>query len=108
LQSLVPHSRGLTAVVGTPWVESGRLVNAAAVLHHGRLAAFYAKQLLPNYGVFDEQRYFSPGHETLVVRRQGVAFGVTICEDIWYPGGPAEAAAAAGAQLVVNLSASPY
>ena len=85
------------------------LHNAAAVLADGRVAALYRKHHLPNYAVFDERRYFQPGAESLVIELDGRRVGVTICEDIWMPGGPAEwAAVNGGAEIVVNLSASPY
>ena len=83
--------------------------NAAAVLADGRIAAVYRKHHLPNYAVFDEQRYFEPGDRALVIDVGGCRVGVTICEDIWEPGGPVEwATTAGGAEVVVNLSASPY
>jgi NAD+ synthase (glutamine-hydrolysing) len=108
LREIVPASRGLTAIVGALYAE-GDLYNAAAVLHDGELAGIYRKQRLPNYGVFDENRYFRPGRQREVFVRNGVVFGVSICEDIWYPGGPpAEQAAQGGAELLINISASPY
>ena len=108
LVRLAPLARGVVALVG--FVDrdpQGRLYNAAAVLARGRLAAAYRKQYLPNYGVFDEKRYFTPGARSVVVAVGGVRVGVTICEDLWEER-PAQALAASGAQLVVNLSASPY
>ena len=88
--------------------ETG-LYNGAAVLADGRVAALYRKHHLPNYAVFDERRYFAPGGEALVIDVDGRRLGVTICEDIWAPGGPAEwAALGGGAQILLNLSASPY
>lgn len=84
------------------------LANAAAVLRDGTLAATYRKQRLPNYGVFDEARYFAAGTGACVVEVDGVLVGVTVCEDMWGDGGPVQAASAAGAQLVLNLNASPY
>ena len=96
------------AIVGLP-ARMGDLHNAAAVLADGAVAAIYHKHFLPNYGVFDEQRYFARGDEALVVDLAGVRVGVTICEDLWYPGGPGQwAALDGGAELVVNLSGSPY
>jgi NAD+ synthase (glutamine-hydrolysing) len=97
---------GVTALVGFPHAAGGRLFNAAGVVSD-RVEAIYHKVLLPNYGVFDERRWFEPGSEPLVVDVAGVAVGITICEDIWEPE-PAAATAAAGAAVVVNLSASPY
>ena len=85
------------------------LFNAAAVLHRGGIVAMYRKHFLPNYGVFDENRYFAAGGEGLVVKVAGTRVGVTVCEDIWFSGGPLESEVAyGGAELVVNLSASPY
>jgi NAD+ synthase (glutamine-hydrolysing) len=107
LLSLQQHSKGITAIVG--FVERDvDLFNAAAVLHDGQWIDTYRKQRLPNYGVFDELRYFRPGDEELLLQIGETAVGVTICEDIWYPGGPVERLAAAGADLVVNINASPY
>jgi NAD+ synthase (glutamine-hydrolysing) len=85
------------------------LFNAAAVIHRGEVVSVYHKQFLPNYGVFDENRYFAAGEEGLVVEVAGLRVGVTICEDIWHAGGPLESEVAyGGAELVVNLSASPF
>jgi NAD+ synthase (glutamine-hydrolysing) len=85
------------------------LFNAAAIIQRGEVAAVYHKHFLPNYGVFDENRYFANGEEGLVVKVGGVRLGITICEDIWYTGGPLESEVArGGAELVVNLSSSPY
>ena len=85
------------------------LGNAAAVLADGRVAALYRKHHLPNYAVFDERRYFAPGNEAVVVDLDGRRLGVSICEDLWAPGGPVEwAARDGGAEVVLNLSASPY
>ena len=88
---------------GTP------LYNGAAVLADGRVAAVYCKHHLPNYAVFDERRYFTPGNEAVVIELDGQRLGITICEDIWLPGGPAEwSVLQGGAEIVLNLSASPY
>jgi NAD+ synthase (glutamine-hydrolysing) len=107
LDELLPHTLGLTAVVGFVDVDSD-IYNAAAVLHDGRLAGVYHKSLLPNYAVFDEVRYFKAGEEFPLFELDGVVFGVSVCEDIWYPTGPPEEQAAVGAELLVNISASPY
>jgi NAD+ synthase (glutamine-hydrolysing) len=108
LQTIVPATSGLTAVVGTACAD-GDLHNTAAVLHDGRIAGLYYKHYLPNYGVFDEDRYFEAGRQRLVFIRDGVTIGISICEDIWYPDGPPEAQALhGGAELLINLSASPY
>jgi NAD+ synthase (glutamine-hydrolysing) len=82
--------------------------NAAAVLHRGRVVARSAKHHLPNYGVFDEFRYFVPGHTLPVVRVHGVDVAIAICEDLWQDGGPVAAAAGAGAGLLVVINGSPY
>lgn len=94
-------------VLGYPRRENGTVYNVAAVLHRGEIVAEYRKQSLPNYQVFDEKRYFSPGEEACVVDIQGVAVGLSVCEDIWEPG-PTAQAVAAGAQLLLNLNSSPY
>ena len=104
-------ARSLTdtvVVVGLP--ELGEdLHNAAAVLADNAIVAIYRKHFLPNYAVFDEQRYFASGDDALVIDLDGVRIGVTICEDLWYPGGPGQwAAVGGGAELIVNLSGSPY
>ncbi len=86
----------------------GELYNAAALLYEGCVVARYRKQRLPNYGVFDEQRYFVPGEEAPLFTIGGATVGLTVCEDLWYPNGPVGALCAAGAQLVVNINASPF
>ncbi len=107
LQEVVAASGGMTVVVG--FVDSaGDIYNAAAVIHDGRLAGVYHKTFLPNYGVFDENRYFRAGGECPVYVIAGVGVGVSICEDIWYEAGPAAAQACAGAEVILNISASPY
>jgi NAD+ synthase (glutamine-hydrolysing) len=108
LEKVATRTGRCVAVVG--FVEPGRdLSNAAAVCGSGRVHGVYRKQLLPNYSVFDEQRYFAPRSQppSLFVIA-GVRVGVTICEDAWSPNGPILEAAAGGAELVVNLNASPY
>lgn len=108
LDKLVAQCQGVAAIVGFP-EEAGDLYNAAAILCDGKLVGAYRKQLLPNYGVFDEDRYFSVGRGCTVLVAQGIRIGVTICEDIWHPGGPHEAQARLGqAELLINISASPY
>jgi len=95
------------AVIGYPRKRGDHLYNVAAVLHGGKIVAEYRKQCLPNYQVFDEKRYFSPGDSACVVEIQGVKVGLSICEDIWEDG-PTAQAAAAGAELLVNINSSPY
>ena len=98
---------GLALLVGHPHATGDRLYNAASVVRGGRVEATYFKQRLPNYEVFDEERYFDEGTAPLVVEVAGVKVGVNICADVWEAGAP-EAAAAAGAQLLAVLNASPY
>src|SRR5919202_1336985 len=107
LEELAAQTRGIVALVGFP-LRADDVYNAAAVLADGRVAGVYRKMYLPNYGVFDEQRYFQAGSEPALFELEGVRIGVTICEDIWEPGPPATTEALAGAEVIVNLSASPY
>jgi NAD+ synthase (glutamine-hydrolysing) len=106
-REIAAASTGIVALVGTPWRFGDELANACAVCADGEIRALYRKRLLPNYGVFDEARYFVPGEEVLVVPLGGLALGLTVCEDVWQPG-PAADLAHAGAELLVNLSASPF
>ena len=107
LEDVARQSAGITVVLGFPERHDGILYNSAAVLRDGSVHTVYRKQELPNYGVFDERRYFHPGHKPCVFDLEGVAVGVTICEDVWLPGA-VEQTAAEGAKLVLNLNASPY
>src|SRR3954469_21311126 len=107
LDDVAGEARGLVAFVGFP-ERADDVYNAGAVLADGRVQAIYRKVQLPNYGVFDELRYFQAGDGGAVIEVDGVKVGVTICEDIWLPGSPLLEEALAGAELVVNLSASPY
>ncbi|HSK18164.1 MAG TPA: NAD+ synthase [Longimicrobiales bacterium] len=107
VEALAPTTKGITAVVGFA-DRRFDLFNAAAVLHDGRWLATYHKQRLPNYGVFDELRYFKPGVGELLVCVRGAWIGISICEDIWLPGGPVGRLARAGADVIVNINASPY
>ena len=101
------QSKGLTAVLG--YVDKrDDIFNAAAVLHDGTHAGTYHKQYLPNYGVFDENRYFQSGTESPIFLVGDVAMAANICEDIWYPTGPTTRQALAGAELIVTINASPY
>lgn len=107
LEKTVDASGGITAVIGFVHEEHG-IYNAAAIVHDGKLTGIYRKIFLPNYGVFDEDRYFRTGKECPIFYIAGVMVGVTICEDIWFDVGPATIQAAHGAEVIVNLSASPY
>jgi NAD+ synthase (glutamine-hydrolysing) len=107
IERIAAEATDIVAVVGFP-ERAEDVYNAAAVLAGGRIQAIYRKSRLPNYGVFDEVRYFQSGAEPAIVEIDGVQVGITICEDIWQPGGPASDEALAGARLVVNISASPF
>ncbi|MDH4223830.1 MAG: NAD+ synthase [candidate division Zixibacteria bacterium] len=108
LKKIIPKTGGLTAVVG--FVDkNGEIYNAAAIIHNKKLVDIYHKSNLPNYGVFDEYRYFQPAENFSVYQLGNLVFGVNICEDIWYPEGPAKSQALIGeAHLIVNINASPY
>jgi NAD+ synthase (glutamine-hydrolysing) len=107
VEEVAAASTGIVTIVG--FVDrTADIHNAAAIISDGSIAGVYHKAYLPNYGVFDEYRYFKPGSGVPVFGFGDVSFGVNICEDIWYPGGPTKLQALAGAQLVVNISASPY
>ena len=107
LEDVARQSRGITAVLG--YVDKrDDIFNAAAVLHDGRHVGTYHKQYLPNYGVFDENRYFQSGTEAPVFAVGDTVLAANICEDIWYPTGPTTLQALAGAELVVTINASPY
>jgi NAD+ synthase (glutamine-hydrolysing) len=107
LKRVAEGCRGITAVVG--FVDSNEdIYNAAAIIHDGRLVDVYHKHFLPNYGVFDENRYFQTGGRFPVYVVAGVGVGVSVCEDVWYPGDPTRAQAQAGAQVIININGSPY
>ena len=110
LDELAVAANNIVAVVGYPErsTSDGNLYNSAAILANGHIVATYRKHHLPNYSVFDERRYFASGRDAVVVDLSGRRIGVTVCEDIWLPGGPAEWATTDGAALLINLSASPY
>jgi NAD+ synthase (glutamine-hydrolysing) len=107
LEDIAAQTQGIVAVVGFP-ERADDVYNAAALLADGQVAAVYRKMYLPNYGVFDEQRYFQNGQRPAVFDVDDVTVGITVCDDIWEPGPPATTEALAGARLIVNLSASPY
>ena len=108
LERVVAASKGIVAVIGAPDFADGKLYNAAVVAHDGKLVSIYHKIFLPNYGVFDEARYFEPGRECPVLTVNGVRVGVNVCEDIWSDIGPATVQRAAGAEVIVNINGSPY
>lgn len=107
LERLMQANLAPAMVIGAPLRTAGLLYNAAVVIEAGEIRGRYFKRCPPNYQVFDEKRYFAEGSQTLVVDIKGVPVGITVCEDLWKDG-PLEDAAAAGAQMVLNLNASPY
>ena len=106
LAQLAEAARDIVALVGTPHFD-GDLYNACAICSEGEVKAFVRKRFLPNYGVFDEDRYFAPGRDLVLLRLGETLIGPTVCEDLWQPGPPATDLALAGAQLIANISASP-
>ncbi len=107
LDQIVAASSGIISIVG--FVDkTSDIHNAAAIICDGQLKGVYHKNFLPNYSVFDEYRYFDAGERAPIFAYGDVLIGVNICEDIWYPGGPTQAQALAGAQLIINISSSPY
>ncbi|MCW8111033.1 NAD+ synthase [Yersinia intermedia] len=107
LDRLQAATQQTAVLVGHPWREEGNLYNALSLFAEGKLLGRYFKQQLPNYGVFDEKRYFSAGHESCVVELNGYRLGLLICEDLWFDG-PVDAAKAAGAEVILSINASPY
>ena len=107
LQSLTPDCHDITAIIGFP-ERAEDVYNSAAVLAGGEVKAIYRKVYLPNYGVFDEQRYFQAGSGGALIEIGRHRIGLTVCEDIWEAGPPASDEALAGASLIINISASPY
>ena len=107
LHEIARETHGLVALVGFPHFDRD-LYNACAVCADGEVKAVYRKRFLPNYGVFDEDRYFAPARDLLLLELGGTLVGPTICEDLWQPGPPATDLALAGAQLLTNISASPF
>ena len=107
IEAIIAAQLPMTLLVGYPKRIDGKLFNMAGVIDQGKLVAEYAKQCLPNYQVFDEKRYFTPGETSVVFSCKGVSVGICICEDIWFPE-PAQKAKAAGAEIIISLHASPY
>ena len=107
LHHITETVQGIDLMLGLPISEGHLLYNAAVYLRDGHVLAEYHKQVLPNYGVFDERRYFAPGSQPAVVELDGVRLGLTVCEDIWHPD-PCKLAAEAGAELILNINASPF
>jgi NAD+ synthase (glutamine-hydrolysing) len=107
LEVVAKATDGIAAVVGFV-DDEGDIFNAAALLQGGAVKAIYHKVFLPNYGVFDEKRYFEPGHRSPIVELDGVRIGLSVCEDCWFPSGPMAWEAHHGAQLLININGSPY
>lgn len=107
LERIRPATQGLALVLGYPRAALGGLFNVAGVWRDGERLAEYAKQVLPNYSVFDEKRYFQPGAQAVLFEHCGLRIGLSVCEDLWHEG-PCRQAAEAGAQLLVSLNASPF
>jgi len=107
LDRIAQATSGISAVVGFV-DEDGDIFNAAAFLHDGEVKAIYHKVFLPNYGVFDEKRYFQPGHKCPIVELDGVRIGLSVCEDCWFPSGPMAWQAYHGAKVLININGSPY
>ena len=107
MHELAKSISGISVLVGHPHQESGKHYNAASLLQNGKITATYHKHKLPNYAVFDEQRYFDAGTEACVFELSGVSFGVNICADIWHQH-PAKLAKQAGADILLVLNASPF
>jgi NAD+ synthase (glutamine-hydrolysing) len=107
LDAIARETEGIAALVGTPHLDKD-LFNACAVIADGEVRCMYRKRFLPNYGVFDEDRYFQSGRGLVMLKLGETLVGVTICEDIWQPGPPATDLALAGAHVVANVSASPF
>lgn len=108
LSRVIENTKDIAAVVGFVDRKDSILYNAAAIIRNCKMIGVYHKVFLPNYGVFDEYRYFRAGTETPVYRIEDINIGVNICEDIWYPEGPAKYQALAGAEVILNINASPY
>ncbi len=107
LKEVQKHSSGLTVVVGFVDAQND-IYNAAAIINDRKLVGVYRKIYLPNYGVFDENRYFQAGKDCSVYTIAGIGVGINICEDIWYEAGPTTVQAYSGAEVIINISASPY
>jgi NAD+ synthase (glutamine-hydrolysing) len=108
LDDISQATKDVVLIVGFTDADQGALYNAAAVCHGGKVAAIIHKQLLPNYGVFDERRYFTPGNELTVFDTPAGVIGVCVCEDVWFDPGPAIGLGDAGADLIININASPF
>lgn len=107
LDEIVTITKSIYVIIGYPITRNDKLYNACSLIYNGKIVKTYYKQSLPNYGVFDEKRYFTAGNETCLFEINGLTAAISICEDIWVPE-PIEAAAMAGAKIMFNINASPY
>jgi len=107
VEQVAAETSDIAALVGVPWLDRD-LFNGCAICADGEIKAVYPKRFLPNYGVFDEVRYFQPGREMFLLKSGEALIGPTVCEDIWQPGPPATDLALAGAHVIANISASPF
>ncbi|MBI2691933.1 MAG: NAD+ synthase [Solirubrobacterales bacterium] len=108
LERVASHATSIVSLVGYPMAHPEGVANALSVLADGEVVASYRKQILPNYGVFDERRYFIPGDEPLVINAGGIPIGLSICEDVWFDDPVYSGLAKLGARLILNASASPF
>ena len=108
IKELGKSIKGIVSVVGFVDRQEESIYNAAAIIYDNRIKGVYHKMLLPNYGVFDEKRYFSTGEKPLIFRISEFVFAINICEDIWHECGPTKKQALSGARLILNINASPY
>jgi NAD+ synthase (glutamine-hydrolysing) len=110
LNRIVSHTKGITAVVGTLEQSAGKLYNSAALIANGKLLGYCRKAILPNYGVFDEKRYFHEGDTPVRFTQNGVTLGITVCEDIWFANGPGKKLCQEGnnVDVLLNISSSPF
>jgi NAD+ synthase (glutamine-hydrolysing) len=107
LEKIVTETKNIHVILGYPTKQNDKLYNACSLIYNGGIKQTYYKQHLPNYGVFDEKRYFTPANETCIFEIKGITAALSICEDIWVPD-PISAAAVAGAKIMFNINASPY
>ena len=107
LNNIKDKTNGIYVLLGHPHKEANQIFNACSLIHNGKILQTYYKQNLPNYGVFDEKRYFTEGSTLGLFEINGVKAAISICEDIWVPE-PIQNAAAAGAEIMFNINASPY
>jgi len=107
LDKIIATTKNIHVIIGYPIKQNHKIYNACSLIHDGKIHQTYYKQNLPNYGVFDEKRYFSSGHEICLFKIKGITAALSICEDIWVPE-PIQKAAEAGAKVMFNINASPY